>query len=121
MLVEEKRMFGKRSKLLAAAFAVLFIVSTVALAAEETVSGTIQQMNAKEGTLTLRSEDGKTMELTAPPALLNDLQTGDAVEVRASGKHVIGINMKGAPPQLMQPRGVAQRPAFGGPVVPPRS
>ena len=53
MLVEEKRMFGKLSKLLAAVFAVLFIVSTVVLAAEETVSGTIQQMNAKDGTLTL--------------------------------------------------------------------
>src|SRR5437899_12547716 len=98
MLVEEKRMFYKLSKLLAAAFAVLFIVSTVALAAEETVSGTIQQMNAKQGTLTLRSEDGKTVELTAPAALLHELQTGDAVELRALGKYVIGINMKGEPP-----------------------
>jgi hypothetical protein len=53
--------------------------------------------------------------------LLNDLQPGDAVEVRTSGQHVTGLNMKGAPPQLMQPSGSAQRPSFGGPVVPPRS
>ena len=104
MLVEEKRMFGKLSKLLAAACAVLFIVSTVALAAEETVSGTVQQMNTQAGTLTLRSTDGKTVELTAPVGLLHELQTGDAVEVRASGKYVTEIIMKGDPPAV-QPSG----------------
>jgi hypothetical protein len=98
-------MFYKLSKLLAAAFAVLFIVSTVALAAEETVSGTIQHMNVQEGTLTLRSEDGKIVELTAPANLLHELQTGDAVEVRASGKYVTEIIMKGDPPAV-QPSGV---------------
>jgi hypothetical protein len=113
-------MFYKFSKLLAAACAVLFIVSTVALAAEETVSGTVQQMNARQGTLTLRSQDGKTVELTAPATLLNDLQTGDAVQVRTSGNRVIGIIMKGDPPavQPVQPDGAYQRP--GGPSMPPR-
>jgi hypothetical protein len=96
--------FYRLRTLLAAAFVVLFIVSTVALAAEETVSGTVQQMNMKEGTLSLRSEDGKTVELTAPPSLLHELQTGDAVEVRTSGNEVTRIIMKGAPPAV-QPSG----------------
>jgi hypothetical protein len=104
MFVEEKCMFGKLSKILAAAFAVLLVVSTVALAAAETVSGTIQQLNATEGTLTLRSEDGKTVELVTPVGLLHELQTGDAVELRASGKYVLEIIMKGDPPAV-QPSG----------------
>jgi hypothetical protein len=41
-------------------------MSTVSLAAAEVLSGTVQQVNAHEGTLTLRFVDGKTMELTAP-------------------------------------------------------
>jgi hypothetical protein len=99
---------------------VLCIVSAVALAAEETVSGTVQQMNTATGTLTLRSEDGKTVELTAPPALLHELQTGDAVEVSTSGNEVTRILMKGAPPAV-QPSMPDQRPRPADPVVPPRS
>jgi nitrous oxidase accessory protein NosD len=120
-MVEEKRMFSKRSRLLVAALAVLCMMSTVPLAAEEVLSGTVQQANAPAGTLTLRFVDGKTVTLTAPVSLLNDLQPGDAVEVRTSGQLVTGLNMKGAPPQLMQPSGVSQRPGFGGLVVSPRS
>ncbi|HEY7493070.1 MAG TPA: hypothetical protein VIH59_18405 [Candidatus Tectomicrobia bacterium] len=116
-------MLSKYSKLLATACTVLLIVATVALAAEETgsqtVSGTIQQMNTKEGTLTLKAENGKTMELTAPPMLLNDLQTGDAVEVRTSGNHVTRINMKGDPPAV-QPTAPSQRPGTGESGMPPR-
>ena len=111
-------MCAKLSKLLAAACVVLVVVSTVALAAEETVSGMIQQMNTKEGTLTLRSEDGRIVELTAPATLLNELQTGDAVEVRTSGNYVTGIIMKGEPPAV-QPSGSYQRP--GEPSMPLRA
>ncbi|HEY7494795.1 MAG TPA: hypothetical protein VIH59_27305 [Candidatus Tectomicrobia bacterium] len=114
-------MFAQRRSFLVAAFAVLFIMCTVPLAAEEVLSGTVQQVNMPAGTLTLRFVDGKTMAFTAPAALLNDLHTGDAVEIRAAGQQVTGLNMKGAPPQLMQPSGVSQRPGFGGPVAPSRS
>jgi hypothetical protein len=119
MLVEEKRMFGKLSKLLATAVAVLLVGSTVVLAAEEVVSGTIQQMNTSEGTLTLRSEDGRLVELTAPWTLLRDLQAGDAVEVGTAGQYVTRIIMKGNPPAV-QPSGSYQWPAPGAPSIPPR-
>jgi hypothetical protein len=92
-------MFYKLSRLLAVAFAVLFITSAVALAAEESLSGTVQSVNAREGTLTLKSEDGKTVELQAPAALLTGLQTGDAVQVRASGKQATMIHKREAMPQ----------------------
>jgi hypothetical protein len=125
IFIEEQRMFGKLSKLLATAFALLLIVSTMALAAEErtagtTESGTIQEMNVQAGTLTLRSESGRTVELTAPTDLLNNLQTGDAVEVRTSGNRVIAINMKGDPPAV-QPGGSWQQPRQADPVVPRQS
>jgi hypothetical protein len=105
-------MFYKLSKLLAVAFAVLFVVSSVALAAEESLKGTVQSVNAREGTLTLKSEEGKTVEFQAPAALLTGLQTGDAVEVRASGKQATMINKMGAgstpqrPGQSSQPGGM---------------
>jgi hypothetical protein len=114
-------MFAWLSRFLVAALAVLCLMSPVLLAAEEVLSGMVQQVNAPTGTLTLRFVDGKTVELTAPASLLNSLQMGDAVEVRISGRYVTGLNMKGAPPQLMQPSGISQRFGFGGPVVPPRS
>ena len=112
-------MFGKLSKLLAAAVAVLLVGSTVVLAAEEVVSGTIQQMNTSQGTLILRSNDGQTVELTAPAVLLHELQTGDAVEVSTAGNYVTGIIMKGDPPAV-QPSGSYQWPGPGAPSIPPR-
>jgi hypothetical protein len=107
-------MFYKLSRLLAVAFAVLFIASTVALAAEESLMGTVQSVNTKEGTLTLKSEDGKTVELKAPAALLTGLQTGDAVEVRASGQQATMINKMGV-------GGTPQRPGMDSPQRPGQS
>jgi hypothetical protein len=113
-------MFSTRSRLLVAALAVLLSLSTAPLAAAEGLSGTVQQVNASEGTLTLRFVEGTTVTFTAPTALLNDLYTGDAVEVWTSGQRVTRLYMKGAAPQIIQPGGTSQRPGFGGPVVPPR-
>ena len=114
-------MFYKLNRLLAVTFAVLFIVSTVALAAEESLSGTVQSVNAREGTITLKSDEGKTVELKAPAALLTDLQAGDVVEVKASGKQATMINKMGATPrrpgQSSQPSGM---PRSEEP-MPPRS
>jgi hypothetical protein len=129
MLAKEKRMFYKLSRLLAVAFAVLFIASTVALAAEESLSGTVQSVNAREGTITLKSDNGKTVELKAPAALLTDLQAGDAVEVKAAGNQATMINKMGATPrrpgtetpqrpgQSSQPMPRSQEPSG----MPPRS
>lgn len=114
-------MFSKRSRLLVAALAVLFSMSTASLTAAEVLSGTVQQVNAPEGMLSLQLVEGTTVTLTAPTALLNDLYTGDAVEVRTSGQRVTGLHMKGAAPQILQPGGAPQRLGFGGPVVPPRA
>jgi hypothetical protein len=114
-------MLSKRSRLLVTTLAVLCLLSTMPVAAAELLSGTVQQVNMREGTLTLSLVDGRTVELTASASLLNDVQTGDAVEIQALGQHAMVLYMKGAPPQLIQPGGFSQRPAFGGPVVPPRS
>jgi len=109
-------MFHKLSRILTAALVGLFVVSTVALGggAEKAMSGTIQEVNREEGTITLKSMDGKTVELEAPAALLTGLQAGDAVEVRATGDQVTSIKQKGNAQQPgtsdMQP----QRPATPG-------
>src|SRR5262245_3927952 len=66
------------------ALAVLFVAPAVALAADETVSGTIQSVDTRKGQITLKSEEGQTVQLQAPAALLAGLETGDAVEVKVS-------------------------------------
>ena len=121
-------MFHKLSRILAATLAILFVAATATLAAEESMSGTIQEVNAKERTLTLRSEDGKTLELQAPAALLTGLQAGDVVEVKASGKQATVINkqrdaqlpgMEGVQPQ--QPGQSGEMPQSEEPSRTPRS
>ena len=67
------------------ALAVLFIASAVALAAEATISATVQNVDAQQGRITLNSGEDKTVELRAPAALLDGLQSGDVVEVKVSG------------------------------------
>ena len=69
-------------------------------AAEETITGTVQNVDAQQGRFRLSAEDGGLMELRVPAALLADLQVGDAVDVRLSGTQVIGISKRqqGQPP-----------------------
>jgi hypothetical protein len=92
----------------------LCLLSPVPLAAEAVLSGTVQQINAPERTLTLQFGDGNTLTLTAPPGVLRDVHPGDAVEVRTAGPLVTGLTMKGAGPQVMQPSGMSPRLGFGG-------
>ena len=89
---------------LAVALAMLFVASAVALAADETVSGTIQSVDARKGQITVKSEAGQTVELQAPVELLAGLQAGDAVEVRMSGQKA----------RLIRKQDSAQRPDMGG-------
>jgi hypothetical protein len=85
--------------------AALLIASVVALAAEVTMSGTVQNVDPHQGRLMLSSEEGKTVELQAPAALLTGLQNGDAVEVKLSGRTATFIRRQ---------EGVQQRPDMGG-------
>jgi hypothetical protein len=86
------------------ALAVLFVVPVVALAADETVSGTIQSVDTRKGQITLKSDEGKTVQLQAPAALLAGLEAGDAVQVKVSGQKATMIHRQEG----------AQRPDMGG-------
>jgi len=85
--------------------AALLIVPAVALAAEATMSGTVQNVDPHQGRLMLSSEEGKTVELQAPAELLTGLQNGDAVQVKVSGRTATFIRRQ---------EGVQQRPDTGG-------
>jgi len=84
-------MFRTFCNTLIVALAGLFVASAVALAAEGTVSGTIQNVDAQQGRITISSGEDKTVELRAPAELLVGLQDGDAVEVKVSGKNATYI------------------------------
>lgn len=103
-------MFRKLSSILAVGLALLLVASAVTLAADETMAGTVQKVDPQSGRFTLRSEEGKIMELQAPAALLEDLETGDIVLVRLSGQKATNI----------QKQEGAQRPGMGGAPQPQR-
>src|SRR5262245_3738935 len=98
-------MYRTLRSLVAVALAALFVASAVALAAEETVSGTVQNVDPKQGRMILRADESRTMELRAPGELLIGLQDGDAVEVKISGQQATFIQKQ---------EGVPQRPDSGG-------
>lgn len=83
---------------------VLCIACAVALAAEDILSGTVQNVDPHQGRLTVRAGEDHIVELRAPAELLPGLQNGDAVEVTRSGRHATLIRR--------QERG--QRPDIGG-------
>jgi hypothetical protein len=94
------------------ALTALFVASTLTLAADTKVSGTIQAVDMQKGFITLRSEDGDIVDLRAPTELLAGLQTGDVVEVKTSGRAVTEVSKKestqrsrpGQPSNIQQPR-----------------
>jgi Cu/Ag efflux protein CusF len=45
------------------------------------MSATVTEVDQQQGMVTLRSSNGKTVELEVPEAMLSDLQSGDRVEV----------------------------------------
>jgi hypothetical protein len=76
----------------------LFVTSAVAVAAPGTVLGTVQNVDAQQGRITLNAGEDKTVELRAPAELLVGLQNGDAVEVKVSGQKATFIRkQEGAP------------------------
>jgi sporulation protein YlmC with PRC-barrel domain len=58
------------------------------------VSATVQEVNAQEESIRLRTEDGKSVDLQAPAAMLTGLQVGDAVEVKMTGTRATEIRKK---------------------------
>jgi hypothetical protein len=112
-------MFRKLSSILTGGLALLLVASAGTLAADETMAGTVQKVDPQSGRFTLRSEAGKAMELQAPAALLEDLETGDIVLVRLSGQKVTEIQKQEGvqrPPGM----GSAPPPGTGGAPPPPR-
>jgi Cu/Ag efflux protein CusF len=54
------------------------------------MQATIQDVDRENGSVTLRSADGKSVELEVPQSMLSDLQAGDSVEVsirKSDSKH----------------------------------
>ena len=97
-------MFQRYRTLLLVALTILCAASALALAAEGVLSGTIQNVDPRQGRLTVRTGEDSVVELRAPAELLTGLQTGDAVDVRRSGQQVTLIHRH---------EGV-QRPELGG-------
>jgi len=98
-------MFRTLRKTLTVALAVLCVTSAVALAADGTLSGTVQNVDPQQGRITVRAGEDNVVELRAPAELLIGLQSGDAVEVKRSGQQATFIKRQ-------QESG--QRPDIGG-------
>lgn len=88
--------------------AALWIASAVALAAEVTMLGTVQNVDPHQGRLMLSLEEGNTVELQAPADLLTGLQNGDAVEVKVSGRTARFIRQQEGVPQQLNMGGALQ-------------
>jgi sporulation protein YlmC with PRC-barrel domain len=58
------------------------------------VSATVQQVNAQAESITLKTADGKNMELQAPATMLTGLHAGDVVEVKMAGTRATEIRRK---------------------------
>jgi len=88
----------------------LCAMSAVALAAEGTLSGTVQTVDPQQGRLIVRAEEeDNVVALRAPTALLIGLQVGDVVKVTRSGQQATMIHRQEG----------MQRPEFGGALRPP--
>jgi hypothetical protein len=60
-------------------------------AADKGISATVQAVNAQAETITLKTALNEQVELQAPATMLEDLQAGDRVEVKMSGKRATEI------------------------------
>jgi len=55
------------------------------------VSATVQNVDVQKETIRLKTEHGQSMELQAPATMLQDLQAGDAVQVKMVGTRATEI------------------------------
>ncbi len=98
-------MFRTLRKTLTVTLAMLCMTSALALAADGSLSGTVQNVDPQQGRITVRAGEDNVVELRAPADLLIGLQSGDAVEVKRSGQQATFIKRQ-------QENG--QRPDIGG-------
>lgn len=69
-------------------------MSPAPTAADKGVSATVQAVNAQAQTITLKTAQNEQVELQAPATMLEDLQAGDTVEVKISGKRATEIRKR---------------------------
>jgi hypothetical protein len=88
-------MVQKLGKTLVLALAVLFVTSTMALAAPKktakstTVSGMVEAVDATHALITVKTDDGKSLNYkVGNKKLLNGVKTGDQVMMQVAGKSV---------------------------------
>jgi hypothetical protein len=88
-------MMQKLGKILVLALAVLFVMSTMALAAapkkpaKTTVSGMVEAVDATHALITVKTDDGKSLNYkVSNKKLLNGVKTGDQVIIQVAGKSV---------------------------------
>ena len=84
-------MFRALRKTLIVALNVLCVTSALALAADGSLSGTVQNVDPQQGRITVRAGENNVVELRAPAELLIGLKNGDVVEVKRSGQQATFI------------------------------
>jgi translation initiation factor IF-1 len=55
--------------------------STMDMQQHQAISATVEEVNQQENRVSLRLDDGNTVEMQVPAAMVSDLQQGDSVEV----------------------------------------
>jgi hypothetical protein len=56
-------------------------MGTMGRQSEQAISATVEDIDQQQRMITLRPDQGESIELTVPQAMLSDLQAGDSVEV----------------------------------------
>ena len=79
------------SKTQTVALPLVCLLFTMALAADDLISGTVQNVDPQQERITVRVGEDKVLELRAPSELLIGLKSGDAVEVKKSGQQATFI------------------------------
>jgi len=55
--------------------------STMEMQQHQSISATVEEVNQQENRVSLRLDDGNTVEMQVPAGMVSDLQQGDSVEV----------------------------------------
>ncbi len=85
-------MHRKLMKTLTCALAVLFVVSTLALAAGQKASGTVTAVQKE--VVVVKGADGKTYEIVAEKVVTENLKTGDFVEYEIVEGKALNVKKK---------------------------
>lgn len=56
-------------------------MGTMEMQSEQAISATVENIDKQQRMITLRPDQGESIEMTVPEAMLSDLQAGDSVEV----------------------------------------